>query len=34
MKEVHEFYLTMKNYLESWIVPLKELDIFEWMLVK
>jgi len=31
MKEVHEFYLTMKNYLESWIVPLKELDIFEWM---
>ena len=29
--EVHNFHVTMKNYLESWIALLEELNVFDWM---
>ncbi|KMQ89919.1 hypothetical protein RF55_10387 [Lasius niger] len=31
IEEINNFYITMANYLESWIKPLEELDVFEWM---
>lgn len=31
IEEINNFYITMINYLKSWIKPLEELDVFEWM---